>query len=122
MKYYLWNGNVHAYEADGSQDSFIPSSAVRMSQQQVDNHLAVTHINTPQSISRFQGRTVLKRAGLFQSVEAAISQADEFTQDAWADAIEWRRGSAMISALGGALGLTEEEIDELFITAASIEA
>lgn len=76
----------------------------------------------PQSISRFQGRTALKRAGLFQSVEAAIYQADEFTQDAWADAIEWRRGSAMIATLGGALGLTGEEIDELFINAASIEA
>lgn len=40
MKYYRINGNVHAYEADGSQDEFIPDSAVELSEHEVSAHLS----------------------------------------------------------------------------------
>lgn len=39
MKYFMVNGNVHAYEADGSQDAFITAEAVPMSPTEVDAHL-----------------------------------------------------------------------------------
>lgn len=73
----------------------------------------------PASVSRFQARRALKDAGVFDTVEAAISQADEFTQDAWADAQEFRRDSALIVMLGESLQLN---LDALFIAAAKIEA
>lgn len=73
----------------------------------------------PSAVSRFQARRALRDAGKFAEVEAAIAQADEFTQDAWADAQEFRRDSEMILALGAALSL---DLDALFIAAAKIEA
>lgn len=73
----------------------------------------------PTVVSRFQARRALKDAGVFDIVEAAIAQADEFTQDAWADAQEFRRESDLILILGQSLQLN---LDELFIAAAKIEA
>lgn len=73
----------------------------------------------PAVVSRFQARRALKDAGVFDQVEAAIAQADEFAHDAWADAQEFRRDSALILSLGESLGL---DLDALFIAAAKIEA
>lgn len=76
----------------------------------------------PVSISRFQARAALMVAGLLESVETAISQSDAMTKLAWAEAVEWRRDSPTISSIGSALGLSEEDIDNLFINAAGIIA
>lgn len=76
----------------------------------------------PQAISRFQARAALLDAGLLADVEIALADADPLTQLAWAEAIEWRRDSPTIAAIGDALGLTEEDIDDLFIEADKIKA
>lgn len=81
-----------------------------------------TPVYVPQSISRFQARAALMDAGLLADVELAISAADPIVQLAWAEAIEWLRDSPTIAAIGDALGLTEEDIDDLFIEAAKIKA
>lgn len=73
----------------------------------------------PSVVSRFQARRALKDAGVFDAVEDAIAQADEFTQDAWADAQEFRRNSDLILILGESLGLN---LDALFIAASKIAA
>ena len=44
MKYYRINGNVTAYEADGSQDAYIPAHAVAMTAEEVE-----AHINPPKT-------------------------------------------------------------------------
>lgn len=72
--------------------------------------------------SRFQARAALAAANLLASVETAVAAADEFTQIAWADAVEFRRGSPTIAALQAAVGLTDEQIDDLFTAAMQIEA
>ena len=72
--------------------------------------------------SRFQARAALHNAGLLVSVEAAVAAADPFTQIAWADATEFRRESPTIAALAAAVGLTGEDIDDLFRAAAQIVA
>lgn len=77
----------------------------------------------PQVVSRFQARAALHAAGLLSSVEDAIATgADVFTQIAWADAAEFRRNSPTIAALAAALGLSEEQVDNLFRQAATITA
>lgn len=76
----------------------------------------------PQSISRFQARVALMDAGLLAGVELAIADADPLTQLAWAEATEWRRDSPSIAAIGAAIRLTDEDIDNLFIEASKIKA
>lgn len=76
----------------------------------------------PQVISRFQARAALMDAGLLADVELSLSHADPLTQLAWAEAIEWRRDSPTIAAIGAAIGLKETDIDNLFIAAAEIRA
>jgi len=73
-------------------------------------------------VSRFQARAALLNAGLLDAAEAAVAQADAVTKLAWADALEFRRNSPTIAALAGIVGLTDEQIDNLFIAAGKIQA
>lgn len=75
--------------------------------------------SVPLSVSRFQARRALKDAGVFDTVESAIAQADEFTQDAWAEARDFYYDSPMIVSLCEVLELDR---DALFIAAAKIQA
>lgn len=72
--------------------------------------------------SRFQAKAALAAAGLLSAAEAAVAQADPIAQLAWAEAVEFRRSSPTIVALGAAIGLTETQIDDLFRAAMVIEA
>lgn len=76
----------------------------------------------PVAISRFQARAALMDAGLLADVEIAVSETDPLTQLAWAEAAELVRDSPAIAAIGDALGLSPEDIDNLFIEAAKFTA
>ncbi len=76
----------------------------------------------PAEVSRFQARAALHIAGLLPSIEAALAAADPLAQIAWADAQVFRRDSPTIAALAAAIGMTEAQIDALFIQAAQIQA
>lgn len=73
-------------------------------------------------VSRYQARAALMQAGLLQAAEAAVAAADDQLQLAWAEAVEWRRNSPAIAAIGAALALTPEQVDRLFAAAAEITA
>lgn len=80
----------------------------------------------PASVSMRQGRKALASVGLLKAVDAAISSIADPAQriDAqidWEYATEIRRQSPLIASLGPALGLTDAQIDGLFIAAAGIE-
>lgn len=75
------------------------------------------------AVSRFQARAALRAAGLLDQVEAMVqASGDPLRIDAWAEAVEIRRLSPMIVDLGAALGLSDEQIDDLFRAASAIEA
>lgn len=83
----------------------------------------------PQVVSRFQGREAMWQtphgnATLFEAAEAIINHPDtpDMYRRAWADLQEFRRDSEMLAAIATQLGLTQQQIDELFILAASINA
>lgn len=76
----------------------------------------------PTSISRFQARAALLAAGLLDDVEAAVAAAGNFERLAWAEAMEWRRDSPTLMTLAAGVGLSEVEIDDLFVQAAQIRA
>lgn len=72
--------------------------------------------------SRFQAKAALSAAGLLSAAESAVAAADATTQLAWAEAIEFRRNSPTITTMAATLGLTPEQVDDLFRAAMQIEA
>jgi len=78
----------------------------------------------PQVVSRFKARAALHLAGLLTTVEAlmAAPETDELARLAWKDATEFHRDSPTLVVMAAKLSLTDEQIDQLFITAAGIEA
>ena len=78
----------------------------------------------PQSVSRFQARAALHLAGLLDQVEGLMVDPSTPTlaRLAWADAQEFKRSSPTIASMAQALGLSDEDVDALFISASAIDA
>lgn len=78
----------------------------------------------PQSVSRFQARAALLGAGLLDTVQAYMDSpsASPMARLAWEDAQEFVRTSPTVAALGALLGLSDADLDNLFINAATIVA
>jgi len=84
-----------------------------------------------ESVTRIQMRDALIDAQLFDSVEAIISGMPETTDqetiekkkmnDWWNHAPNFRRDNARIAVMQSAMGLTEEEVDALFLAASEVE-
>jgi len=72
-------------------------------------------------VSRFQARAALLQNNLLDTASGAIAQADAMSQLAWEDAQEFRRNSPLVNSIGGALSLTDEQLDDLFRLAQTIE-
>ena len=80
----------------------------------------------PAAVSRFQARAALLAAGLLATIENAVAAYDgedaSLVQLAWSEATEWKRLSPTVTALASIVGLTDQQLDDLFIAAAQIEA
>jgi len=98
----------------------------RMNALQVDWDTGAVTINStpPQVVSRYQARAALHLAGLLTAVEALMADpaTDMLARLAWTDAQEFRRTSPTLLAMASALSLTDAQLDQLFITAAGIDA
>ena len=76
----------------------------------------------PESVSRRQARRALLKAGLLDQVDVAIDAIQDIvTREAmridWQDATDFRRDNGTLIALAAALGLDDEQLDDLFIQA-----
>lgn len=77
----------------------------------------------PQEVSRFQARAALMAAGLLETADLAVAASgNAFLQLAWKEATAFPRNSPGIAALAPALGLTDDDLDNLFRAAALITA
>ncbi len=78
----------------------------------------------PQSVTMRQARLALHAAGLLTSVDAAIASMPEpdktAAQITWDYASSVDRGFGMVPQLAAALGMTETQIDDLFIAASQL--
>ena len=80
----------------------------------------------PQSVSRAPGKLALIGAGLWPAAIAFVDGISDPVQKAYAevalnDTQEWRRDSPFLTSATAALGLTEEQLDALFITAGGLQ-
>lgn len=74
----------------------------------------------PQEVTRFQARAALLQAGLLDQATAIIATQSTLVKMAWDEQPTWRRTSPALSAIANALGLTSDQVDELFRAAARI--
>ncbi|MBR0568356.1 hypothetical protein J5J83_19720 [Azoarcus sp. L1K30] len=78
----------------------------------------------PRAVTRFQARAALAQAGLLGGVEAYMSglPTTDIARLAWQDASEFVRASPTIAGMQQVLGLTDADVDALFIAASVITA
>lgn len=79
----------------------------------------------PQAVSRFQARMALHHFGMFEEAESfCTSEAAPLeVKEAWVSAQEFRRNSPTILSLKDSpLALTDEQLDEMFSFAGTVEA
>lgn len=78
-------------------------------------------VYVPQAVTPYQARVALLGANLLAAVENAVANhPDPRVKLVWDYALTWERASPFIEQLGGALGLTDEQIDALFIEAGKV--
>jgi hypothetical protein len=78
----------------------------------------------PHAVTMRQARLAMLYSGILGAVEEMIAampgEEGEFARIDWAYAHDVKRDWPLIGALGPQLGLTEQQIDDLFIYAATI--
>jgi hypothetical protein len=78
----------------------------------------------PQSVTMRQCRVALLDAGLLDAVQSSIATMPgvegERARIDWEYALEVRRDWPLIAYMAGDLGLTDEQVDAMFVTAAAI--
>lgn len=79
----------------------------------------------PHSVTMRQARLALLGAELLDDVESALSALEgpqgQAARIEWEYSQEVHRGKPFVQMLGAAIGLTEEQIDQLFIAASGID-
>ena len=72
------------------------------------------------SMTPRQVRLVLTQAGLRAQVEAAVALADQDTKDTWEFSTVIDRSNPLLVAMATSLGMTETQLDELFILGSTL--
>lgn len=79
----------------------------------------------PATVTRRQARQALLKADKLAAVQPALDAILDplergLLQIAWDDSLEFERGHPAIAQIGAAIGLTSQDIDNLFLQAATL--
>ena len=74
----------------------------------------------PPTVTPCQFRLALNKTGLRAQVEAAVNAADQDTQDLWHYGSVIERGNPQLNAMATQLGITQAQVDQLFILAETL--
>ena len=124
MKYFILNGEVFAFEADGSQDEYITEHMVKMSDDEVDRHVnpekylsdeerAQLNRERMPNLTPIEFDIKLNNAGLYDAVQDLIKDNFEM-RIAYNRATFFSRTAPFIDQARIALGLTDEQVDEMW--------
>ena len=124
MKYYKKGNEVFAFEDDGSQDDYITEDMVKMTDDEVDRHanpekylgdIEKAQLNRERmpTLSPIEFDIKLVDAGLYDQVQDLI-QSDTKLRIAYTRATFFSRVDPFIIQASEALGLTNEQVDELW--------
>lgn len=111
---------VFAFD-DGTPLERIPAGLTAITKEAAMALASIVVPVVPASISPRQARLALLADGLLATVEATLAAMPSPEGDAarieWEYATEIRRDSALLEAIGPQLGLTDEQIDQMFVQA-----
>lgn len=118
------NEVVAIFDEDGLSRMSILASALELPEGAVIEPYVAPPAPVPSIVSRFQARAALAQTGHFEAVAAymAALPATDIQRLAWEDATNFDRTSTTLAAMATMLGLSETDLDDLFVLAASIEA
>lgn len=90
----------------------------------VDTVPNIQEIRSQMKVTTFQAHAAINRSGLYNAVTELMNDpATDFeVKLAWDKAQHFSRLSPAVLAMGAALGLTDQQLDDLFALAATIEA
>jgi hypothetical protein len=119
-----------------SRGSFTPGSDVSGQPQEVIDLCAATWTQAvidaylaslppplpplPRIVSPRQIRQALTATGLRTGVEAAVAAGDQDLKDWWEFATQFEQDHPMVTGMATALGVTAQQLDDLFALAASL--
>jgi len=77
--------------------------------------------HVPRTVLTWKARAALKMAGKFEAAAQAVAASNSVgMQEVFEYSAEWHRDSPAVNAMAQAIGLTSDDVDELFRTADSI--
>lgn len=121
------NGDVFAYESEQERQEWGAPELVEMTPEEIDAHLNPPPgpEPVPQQVTRAQGKSALIMAGLWDDVVSYVDGITDPTEKALAlvalnDTTHWQRSSPFLNSASMALGLTDEDLDNLFIQASGL--
>ena len=125
MKYFILNGEVFAFEADGSQDDYITEDMVKMTDDEVDRHVnpekylsdiekAQLNRERMQKLTPIEFDIKLNSAGLYDAVQELIKDNFEM-RVAYNRATFFSRTDSFVDQARIALGLTDEQVDMIWL-------
>lgn len=120
MSYAVRNDGL-GWRAVASENDVMEGEYFSHQQPEFDFHEAV-----PIQVTRAQGKAALIRSGLWQGVrdfvEAIADEAEKAVAEvALNDTTHWQRTSPFLNSAAQSLGLTDQQLDDLFIQASKIE-
>ncbi len=131
FKYYLKNEkDVYAFEADGSQDSYITNDMVKMTEDEIDRHLnpkkymsdeekRAFYLASLRPLTRRQFKLTLLENGLLDQIENSISAIEDdqtraLIQIEYTEATEFHRTSDSVAYMCQLLGVNDEQVDQMW--------
>ena len=131
FKYYLKNGkDVYAFEADGSQDSYITNDMVKMTEDEIDRHLnpkkymsdeekRAFYLASLRPLTRRQFKLTLLENGLLDQIENSISAIEDdqtraLIQIEYTEATEFHRTGDSVAYMCQLLGVNDEQVDQMW--------
>lgn len=124
MKYFILNGEVFAFEADGSQDDYITDGMVMMTDEEVDRHVnPEKYLSDSERLQLARKRMSkltpiefdikLVDAGLYDQVQELIA-SDIKLKIAYTRATFFSRIDPFVDQARIALNLTDEQVDTIW--------
>lgn len=74
----------------------------------------------PQIVTPLQARRALRQTGRLAAITESLESAGEETREAWEYATEIRRDDPILAGMAASLGMTGEQIDDLFRLAVTL--
>ena len=119
-------GKVYGFESDELMEQYKPG-LTKMTEAEFEafRNPPPGPAPVPETVSRAQGKMALVQAGLWGAVETAVDAMTGndkiMAQIALNDTTDWRRDSPFLTQMADAVGITESQLDDLFIAASQIE-